>query len=64
MKKLSCILFTTLLLSLTACDNDHVNKPRTELRTMIIGGVPVHDHDYRLSQSQLIVQDMQQPAVK
>ena len=38
----------SLLLLLTACDikNDY-NKPKTEVRTMIIGGMPVHDHDYK-----------------
>ena len=51
MKKLSVGLSVGLLLLLTACDtkNDY-NKPKTEVRTMIIGGMPVHEHDYRLSQ--------------
>ncbi|NNG99888.1 NF038215 family lipoprotein [Acinetobacter sp. ANC 5414] len=51
MKKLSVGLSICLLLLLTACDaKDDYNKPKTEVRTMIIGGVPVHDSDYRLSQ--------------
>lgn len=51
MKKLSVGLSICLLLLLTACDakNDY-NKPKTEVRTMIIGGMPVNDHDYRLTQ--------------
>lgn len=51
MKKLSMGLSVYLLLLLTACDaKDDYNKPKTEVRTMIIGGMPVHDSDYRLSQ--------------
>ena len=51
MKKLSMGLSVCLLLLLTACDaKDDYNKPKTEVRTMIIGGMPVHDSDYRLSQ--------------
>lgn len=51
MKKLSVSLSVCLLLLLTACDaKDDYNKPKTEVRTMIIGGMPVHDSDYRLSQ--------------
>jgi major membrane immunogen (membrane-anchored lipoprotein) len=51
MKKLSVGLSICLLLLLTACDaKDDYNKPKTEVRTMIIGGMPVHDSDYRLSQ--------------
>ena len=48
MKKLSMGLCISLLLLLTACDvkNDY-NKPKTEVRTMIIGVMPVHDHDYK-----------------
>ncbi|MFD1437849.1 hypothetical protein HLH14_14310 [Acinetobacter sp. ANC 4282] len=51
MKKLSVGLSVCLLLLLTACDaKDDYNKPKTEVRTMIIGGMPVHDSDYRLSE--------------
>ncbi|MGE4317021.1 NF038215 family lipoprotein [Acinetobacter sp.] len=50
MKTLSVGLSLCVLLLMTACDaeNDY-NKPKTA-RTMIIGGVPVHDQDYQLSQ--------------
>lgn len=51
MKKLSIGLSICLLVLLTACDaKDDYNKPKTEVRTMIIGGMPIHDQDYRLSQ--------------
>ncbi|WP_442855636.1 NF038215 family lipoprotein [Acinetobacter sp. NCu2D-2] len=34
---------------MAACDQkDSLNQPKTQTRTMIIGGVPVHDHDYQL----------------
>jgi hypothetical protein len=50
MKTLSVGLSACLLLLLTACDaKDDYNKPKTEVRSMIIGGVPVHDQDYRLA---------------
>lgn len=33
---------------LTACDaKDDLNKPQTMVRTMVIGGIPVADHDYK-----------------
>ncbi len=51
MKILSVGLSACLLLLLTACDaKDDYNKPKTEARSMIIGGVPVYDQDYRLAQ--------------
>lgn len=50
---LSILMVTALLL--TACDAKDPFKPKTdllepnkEMRTMIIGGVPVHDKDYKL----------------
>ena len=50
MKILSAAIMTCLLLSMAGCDaKDDLNKPRTEVRTMIIGGVPASDHDYQLS---------------
>jgi hypothetical protein len=50
MKTLSVGLSVCVLLLLTACDaKDDYNKPKTEVRSMIIGGVPVHDQDYRLA---------------
>jgi hypothetical protein len=51
MKTLSLGLSLCMLLLITACDaKDDYNKPKTEVRTMIIGGVPVSDHDYRITQ--------------
>lgn len=54
MQKRSRILIQIFMLIfvvfITGCDaKDSLNKPKTELRTMIIGGVPVHDHDYILA---------------
>ena len=51
MKTLSVGLSLSMLLLMTACENKNdYNKPNTEVRSMVIGGVPVHDQDYRLSQ--------------
>ncbi len=51
MKTLSAGLSLCMLLLMTACDaKDDYNKPKTEVRTMIIGGMPVHEHDYRVAQ--------------
>lgn len=50
MKKLFPVLFSSIFL-LMACDvKDDLNKPRTTVRTMIIGGVPVHDQDYQVAE--------------
>lgn len=50
MKKLFPVLFSSIFL-LMACDvKDDLNKPRTTARTMIIGGVPVHDQDYQVAE--------------
>lgn len=39
---------------LYACEKkDALNKPNTEARTMIIGGVPVHEKDYKLAGNHL-----------
>lgn len=50
------ILFKFLALFIVACD---VLKPESgvllESRTMIIGGVPVHDKDYKLQQDQGVI---------
>ncbi|ANF82347.1 hypothetical protein A3K93_09185 [Acinetobacter sp. NCu2D-2] len=48
--KIQCILFIVCLsYFMAACDQkDSLNQPKTQTRTMIIGGVPVHDHDYQL----------------
>ena len=42
--------FTGLvLLSLAGCDGrEEMQPPRTEVRTMIIGGMPVSEQDYKL----------------
>lgn len=52
MQKRSRILMLMFVVFIAGCDaKDSLNKPKTEARTMIIGGMPVHDHDYRLNVS-------------
>lgn len=54
MKTLSTLVLVLLLTQLTACDaKKELNQPRTEARTMIIGGVPVHDRDYKLPSKEM-----------
>jgi hypothetical protein len=45
-----------LVLGLSGCD-DAMNKPKTETRSMIIGGVPVHDRDFKQIDSSFTAQD-------
>ena len=56
MKILSCTILSVVLLGLSGCD-DPLNKPKTDTRSMIIGGVPVHDHDYKRLDSSLTAQE-------
>ncbi|MHA3891007.1 NF038215 family lipoprotein [Acinetobacter sp. GXMZU3951] len=50
MKNISFVLMCILAGCLTACDvKDDLNKPKTALRTVIIGGVPVAEHDYQIT---------------
>lgn len=49
MNKISILMVFAFMLS--ACDTDQIQRPKTESRTMIIGGVPVNDHDYTLPKS-------------
>ena len=60
MKILSCAVWVGMLLSLSGCD-DALNKPKTETRTMIIGGVPVYEQDYQLLDKHLSAQDQLKP---
>lgn len=54
MKTLSTLVLVLLLTQLTACDaKKDLNQPRTEARTMIIGGVPVYDRDYKLPSQEM-----------
>lgn len=57
MKILSAAIMACLLLSAAGCDaKEDLNKPKTKLRTMIIGGVPAFDHDYqRIKDTKVIV---------
>lgn len=47
-----CLVFGVSLL-IMGCDTaETLNQPRAETRTMIIGGMPVHDHDYKVLQTE------------
>ncbi len=49
MNKISLILICIMAGLLTACDaKDDLNKPKTMVRSMVIGGMPVADQDYKL----------------
>ncbi|MQW91410.1 hypothetical protein GFH30_09985 [Acinetobacter wanghuae] len=55
MKIRSLIFISMFAVSFTACDPiDNRNTPQT--RSMIIGGVPVHDRDYQLLADQVAIQ--------
>jgi hypothetical protein len=61
MKILSVAIMTCLLLGMAGCDaKDDLNKPRTEVRTMIIGGVPAHDQDYRIPKDSAVLAQQHQ----
>lgn len=49
MKKVSFILMCLVAGLLSGCDaKDDLNKPKTMVRSMVIGGMPVADQDYKL----------------
>lgn len=50
MKTLTQAIFIVIALLSSGCDNKDPFKPKTELRTMVIGGVPVYERDYKLAQ--------------
>ena len=54
MDRISCILIVILMGGLSACDSKKLNKPHTEHRTMIIGGQPVFDRDYKMVMTQSV----------
>lgn len=43
------ILIGSSMLLMTACDTEYLTENQTESRTRIIGGVPVHDQDFKLA---------------
>lgn len=48
------LILTFSVLLLTACDaKDNIHQPKTQSRSMIIGGMPVHDQDYKLMVEQV-----------
>jgi outer membrane murein-binding lipoprotein Lpp len=56
MKILSAAIMACLLLSVAGCDaKEDLNKPKTEVRTMIIGGMPASDQDYKMPKDQVIL---------
>lgn len=57
MKTFALVMISMTALLLTACDSKSPFKPKTELRTMIIGGVPVHERDYKTPEK-LLVEDV------
>lgn len=61
---LTFVTVSVMAVLISACDGRDPFKPKTELaqnraehRTMIIGGVPVHDKDYKLTET-LLVEDV------
>ncbi|MFC2996087.1 NF038215 family lipoprotein [Acinetobacter sichuanensis] len=45
-----CIGLSLIILgTLVGCDHSKPKPTTTEVRTMIIGGMPVHERDYRLT---------------
>lgn len=56
MKILSAAIMACLLLSTVGCDaKEDLNKPKTEVRTMIIGGMPASDQAYKMPKDQVIL---------
>lgn len=44
---------------LQACDvKDPSHTPKTQLRTMIIGGMPVHDRDFKISEKSMLATNL------
>mgnify|MGYP003483377374 FL=1 len=53
MKYTTLVLMTFGLLNIVACDTQQTTQQhKTESRTMIIGGVPAHDKDYKVDKSE------------
>lgn len=60
MNKYAIIMSLSLVPFIQACDiKDPTNKPKTEARTMIIGGVPVHDRDFKITQKTMLVANIE-----
>lgn len=58
MKILSAAIMACLLLSVAGCDaKEDLNKPKTEVRTMIIGGMPASDQDYKMPKDEAVLAD-------
>ena len=56
MKNLSATIMTCLVFALAGCDvKDDLNKPKTQVRTMIIGGMPASEQDYKIPDNKVIL---------
>lgn len=56
MKRLSTLVLALGITQLGACDvKRELNQPKTQTRTMIIGGVPVHERDYKLPVQSMVL---------
>lgn len=52
------MMLVSLITVLTACDmTDPIDQPEEEFRTMIIGGVPVHERDYKIPEMNISAQN-------
>lgn len=55
MNKTVIVITMCMLPLIQACDvKDPTNKPKTQVRTMIIGGMPAHDRDFKISQAPIL----------
>lgn len=53
-QRLGAVILVGIVMNLTACDaKEDLSKPQTEARTMIIGGIPVNERDYRRPKDEL-----------
>lgn len=57
-QKFSTVILVGIVMNLTACESkEDLSKPQTEARTMIIGGVPVNERDYRSPKDELALNE-------
>lgn len=61
MKKYVMLMWLGIIPLLHGCDvKDPTNQPKTTTRSMIIGGVPVHDTDYKLAHTPILASNYPQ----
>lgn len=57
-QKFSTVILVGIVMNLTACESkEDLSKPQIEARTMIIGGVPVNERDYRSPKDELALNE-------